>query len=46
MIGIVLVTHGQLAHEFLATLEHVVGPQEAGRRYISVASALLDGEGR
>ena len=29
MIGIVLVTHGQLAHEFLATLEHVVGPQEA-----------------
>ena len=23
-----LVTHGQLAHEFLATLEHVVGPQE------------------
>ena len=28
MIGLVLVTHGRLAHEFLAALEHVVGPQE------------------
>jgi PTS system mannose-specific IIA component len=28
MIGIVLVTHGQLAKEFLAATEHVVGPQE------------------
>jgi len=28
MIGIVLVTHGRLAAEFLAALEHVVGPQE------------------
>ena len=28
MIGIVIVTHGNLAHEFLAALEHVVGPQE------------------
>ncbi|MDQ6702330.1 MAG: PTS sugar transporter subunit IIA [Pseudomonadota bacterium] len=27
MIGIVLVTHGRLASEFLAALEHVVGPQ-------------------
>lgn len=27
MIGVVLVTHGRLAHEFLAALEHVVGPQ-------------------
>jgi mannose PTS system EIIA component len=27
MIGIVLVTHGCLAAEFLAALEHVVGPQ-------------------
>ena len=26
MIGIVLVTHGTLAREFLAALEHVVGP--------------------
>ncbi len=31
MLGIVLVTHGRLAHEFLAALEHVVGPQEACR---------------
>ncbi len=29
MIGLVLVTHGQLAHEFRLALEHVVGPQEA-----------------
>ena len=29
MIGIVLVTHGNLAREFVAALEHVVGPQEA-----------------
>jgi PTS system mannose-specific IIA component len=28
MIGIVLVTHGGLANEFVAALEHVVGPQE------------------
>ena len=28
MIGLVLVTHGQLATEFRAALEHVVGPQE------------------
>ena len=28
MIGIVLVTHGRLANEFLAALEHVVGDQE------------------
>ncbi len=27
MIGIVLVTHGRLAIEFRAALEHVVGPQ-------------------
>ncbi len=29
MIGIVLVTHGRLGREFVAALEHVVGPQEA-----------------
>jgi len=29
MIGLVLVTHGQLAKEFRAALEHVVGPQDA-----------------
>lgn len=28
MIGLVLVTHGSLANEFLLALEHVVGPQE------------------
>ncbi len=28
MIGIVLVTHGNLARESLAALEHVVGPQQ------------------
>lgn len=27
MIGIVLVTHGRLADEFLAAMQHVVGPQ-------------------
>ena len=27
MIGVVLVTHGRLACEFRAALEHVVGPQ-------------------
>jgi PTS system mannose-specific IIA component len=28
MIGLVLVTHGRLATEFVRALEHVVGPQE------------------
>jgi PTS system mannose-specific IIA component len=28
MIGLVLVTHGQLAEEFRKAVEHVVGPQE------------------
>lgn len=28
MIGVVIVTHGKLAEEFRAALEHVVGPQE------------------
>ena len=28
MIGVVLVTHGRLAQEFIGALEHVVGPQE------------------
>ena len=27
MIGLILVTHGRLAVEFIAALEHVVGPQ-------------------
>ena len=29
MIGLVLVTHGQLATEFRVAMEHVVGPQKA-----------------
>jgi PTS system mannose-specific IIA component len=28
MIGLVIVTHGRLAEQFLAAAEHVVGPQE------------------
>jgi PTS system mannose-specific IIA component len=31
MIGLVLVTHGRLAVEFVAALEHIVGPQERVR---------------
>ncbi len=29
MIGLILVTHGNLADEFVNAMEHVVGPQEA-----------------
>ena len=29
MIGIILVTHGRLAEEFVSAMEHVVGTQEA-----------------
>jgi len=29
MIGLVLVTHGRLAVEFVTAMEHVVGPQQA-----------------
>ncbi len=29
MIGLVLVTHGRLAAEFIGALEHIVGPQSA-----------------
>src|SRR5438270_11714128 len=29
MIGMVLVTHGRLAAEFVTAMEHVVGPQDA-----------------
>ena len=28
MIGLVLVTHGRLAQEFIAVMEHIVGPQK------------------
>ena len=36
MIGLVLVTHGHLATEFRAALEHVVGPQQ-GLATIAIA---------
>jgi len=29
MIGLVIVTHGRLAQEFVLAMEHVVGPQDA-----------------
>ena len=29
MIGLVIVTHGRLAEEFIFAMEHVVGPQKA-----------------
>ncbi|MEM9964827.1 MAG: PTS sugar transporter subunit IIA [Asticcacaulis sp.] len=29
MIGLVIVTHGRLAEEFVSAMEHVVGPQDA-----------------
>ncbi len=31
MIGLVLVTHGNLANEFISAMQHVVGPQEQVR---------------
>ncbi len=31
MIGLVLVTHGRLAEEFVSAVEHIVGPQDAMR---------------
>lgn len=34
MIGLVLVTHGRLADEFVIAMEHVVGPQE---RVVTIA---------
>ena len=39
MIGIVIVTHGKLAEEFLAALEHVVGVQE---RIVAICIAPED----
>lgn len=38
MIGIVLVTHGRLAAEFVAAMEHVVGPQK------NVASICIEAD--
>ncbi|OYX32702.1 MAG: PTS fructose transporter subunit IIA [Caulobacterales bacterium 32-69-10] len=31
MIGLVIVTHGRLAEEFVSAMEHVVGPQRSVR---------------
>src|SRR6266536_3309380 len=42
MIGIVLVTHGRLAVEFRAALEHVVGPQEQIEAVTIGPVALVD----
>ncbi|MEL6530816.1 MAG: PTS fructose transporter subunit IIA, partial [Pseudomonadota bacterium] len=28
MIGLILVTHGRLADQFVQAMEHVVGPQQ------------------
>jgi mannose PTS system EIIA component len=39
MIGLVLVTHGRLAEEFVAAMEHVVGPQQ---RVLSVCIGAED----
>jgi len=38
MIGLVLVTHGRLAEEFIRALEHVVGPQK------NVAAVCIDAD--
>ena len=37
MIGIVIVAHGGLAHEYLAAVEHVVGKQENTRAIATTA---------
>ena len=37
MIGIVIVGHGRLAEEYLAAIEHVMGPQK-GIRAVSIAA--------
>ena len=42
MIGIVLVTHGQLAREFRLAVEHVVGPQAAMETIAVLAEAFWD----
>jgi len=39
MIGMVLVTHGHLATEFRAALEHVVGPQQ---QFVSISIGAED----
>jgi PTS system mannose-specific IIA component len=43
MIGLVIVTHGRLAEEFVAAMEHVVGPQRA---VVAISGASDDMERR
>ena len=38
MIGLVLVTHGRLAAEFVVAMEHVVGPQDIANAIAAVDS--------
>ena len=38
MIGIVIVGHGRLAEEYLAAIEHVMGPQK-GISAVSIAAS-------
>ena len=46
MIGIVLVTHGRLAAEFRAALEHVAGPQKPMSRSPSVRMTISNSGAR
>ena len=46
MIGIVLVTHGRLAAEFVAALEHVVGPQSRSPRSASAPTTTWSSAAR
>jgi PTS system mannose-specific IIA component len=39
MIGLVIVSHGKLAHEFIAVMEHIVGPQ---KQVVAVSVAAED----
>tara|TARA_R110002096_G_scaffold14582_2_gene50624 strand:+ start:38647 stop:39042 length:396 start_codon:yes stop_codon:yes gene_type:complete len=43
VIGIVIVGHGRLAQEYLAAIEHVMGPQE-GIKAISIAAECDRGQ--
>lgn len=45
MIGLVVVTHGKLAIEFIAAMEHIVGPQTA-LEPICISPESDDGESR
>ena len=45
MIGLVLVTHGRLAAEFVAAMEHVVGPQPQTRARSASAPTTTSSSG-